>query len=172
MKVSLAAIALSFAVFTCSSPSATVPPKPQAGKVEIMKSSLLKPGMKGYAWTVFQGTEPEAQSEVGDPPQGPVDPELGGHEVGEAFGHVVHLGLAGDEAHQPQHEHAERHHRHQGVERQGCGQQEDVLRPEAADHPAEGVRQAFLDAVGEADRLPASATPTLELVARRAPPGS
>src|SRR5207302_7150994 len=39
---------------------ATLPLKPQAGKVEIMKSSLLKPGMKGYAWTVFQGTEPEA----------------------------------------------------------------------------------------------------------------
>src|SRR5438045_4700426 len=62
MKVFLAAMALSFAVFTCSSPAATppLPPKPQAGKVEIMKSSLLKPGMKGYAWTVFQGTEPEA----------------------------------------------------------------------------------------------------------------
>src|SRR5581483_3868232 len=59
MKVSLAAITLSFAVFTCSSPSATLPPKPQAGKVEIMKSSELKRGMKGYAWTVFQGTEPE-----------------------------------------------------------------------------------------------------------------
>src|SRR5207302_5377225 len=39
---------------------ATLPLKPQAGKVEIMKSSLLKPGMKGYAWTVFQGSEPEA----------------------------------------------------------------------------------------------------------------
>src|SRR5207302_2571271 len=38
---------------------ATLPLKPQAGKVEIMKSSQLKPGMKGYAWTVFQGTEPE-----------------------------------------------------------------------------------------------------------------
>ena len=34
--------------------------KPRAGKVEIMKSSEVKPGMKGYAWTVFQGTEPEA----------------------------------------------------------------------------------------------------------------
>jgi hypothetical protein len=59
MKVFLAAITLSFAVFTCSSPSATLPSKPQAGKVEIMKSSELKRGMKGYAWTVFQGTEPE-----------------------------------------------------------------------------------------------------------------
>ncbi|MEX2262847.1 MAG: hypothetical protein WD696_12905 [Bryobacteraceae bacterium] len=33
--------------------------KPRAGKVEIMKSSLLKPGMQGTAWTVFVGTEPE-----------------------------------------------------------------------------------------------------------------
>jgi hypothetical protein len=36
-----------------------IPPRPKAGKVEILKSSRLKPGMKGYAWTVFQGTEPE-----------------------------------------------------------------------------------------------------------------
>ncbi|HZT33441.1 MAG TPA: hypothetical protein VFA33_26370 [Bryobacteraceae bacterium] len=27
--------------------------------MEILRSSELKPGMKGYAWTVFQGTEPE-----------------------------------------------------------------------------------------------------------------
>src|SRR5690349_19051430 len=61
MKFPIAAALLSLAVLTCSAPSATVPPprKPQAGKVEIMKSSLIKPGMKGYAWTVFQGTEPE-----------------------------------------------------------------------------------------------------------------
>src|SRR5947209_13141530 len=58
MKVFFAAMALSFAGFS-SAFSATIPPKPQAGKVEIMKSSELKPGMKGYAWTVFQGSEPE-----------------------------------------------------------------------------------------------------------------
>src|SRR5579872_7326279 len=33
---------------------------PKAGKVEILKSSELRPGMKGIAWTVFQGTEPES----------------------------------------------------------------------------------------------------------------
>jgi hypothetical protein len=38
----------------------TAPPPPGIGKVEIVKSSELKRGMKGYAWTVFQGTEPEA----------------------------------------------------------------------------------------------------------------
>ena len=33
---------------------------PTAGKVDILKSSELKHGMKGTAWTVFQGTKPEA----------------------------------------------------------------------------------------------------------------
>src|SRR6266478_6420869 len=33
--------------------------RPRPGKVEIMKSSELKPGMKGVAWTVFAGTEAE-----------------------------------------------------------------------------------------------------------------
>ncbi|MEO7650377.1 MAG: hypothetical protein ABIZ80_07900, partial [Bryobacteraceae bacterium] len=33
---------------------------PKAGPVQILKSSELKPGMKATAWTVFQGTEPEA----------------------------------------------------------------------------------------------------------------
>src|ERR1700726_2894879 len=36
------------------------PAPPSAGKVEIFKSSDLRPGMKGVAWTVFQGTQPEA----------------------------------------------------------------------------------------------------------------
>src|SRR5689334_9751311 len=35
------------------------PQAPKAGKVEILKSSNLRPGMKGVAWTVFQGTVPE-----------------------------------------------------------------------------------------------------------------
>ncbi len=38
----------------------TAPPPPGIGKVEILKLSEVKRGMKGYAWTVFQGTEPEA----------------------------------------------------------------------------------------------------------------
>lgn len=36
------------------------PVRPRAGKVQIFKESDLKPGMKGYAWTVLQGSEPEA----------------------------------------------------------------------------------------------------------------
>lgn len=34
-------------------------PRPKAGKVEIMRLSEVKPGMKGTAWTVLQGAEPE-----------------------------------------------------------------------------------------------------------------
>ncbi|HUB33208.1 MAG TPA: hypothetical protein VMA31_09270 [Bryobacteraceae bacterium] len=33
--------------------------RPKAGKVEIMRLSEVKPGMKGTAWTVLQGTVPE-----------------------------------------------------------------------------------------------------------------
>ena len=33
---------------------------PKAGKTEIFKESDLRPGMKGVAWTVFKGTEPES----------------------------------------------------------------------------------------------------------------
>jgi hypothetical protein len=36
------------------------PIRPKAGKVQIFKEADLKPGMKGYAWTVLQGAEPEA----------------------------------------------------------------------------------------------------------------
>ena len=36
------------------------PLPPRAGKVEILKSSEIKPGMKAVAWTVFQGDSPEA----------------------------------------------------------------------------------------------------------------
>src|SRR5262252_3267774 len=33
--------------------------RPRTGKVDILREADLKPGMKGTAWTVFQGTEPE-----------------------------------------------------------------------------------------------------------------
>jgi hypothetical protein len=38
----------------------STPARPKSGKVEIMKLGEVKPGMKATAWTVFQGTEPEA----------------------------------------------------------------------------------------------------------------
>src|SRR5581483_1515944 len=40
-----------------SIPNMTVAPK--AGKVELFPEDALRPGMKGVAWTVFQGTKPE-----------------------------------------------------------------------------------------------------------------
>ncbi len=40
-----------------SVPNMTVAPK--AGKVDIFPEDALHPGMKGVAWTVFQGTKPE-----------------------------------------------------------------------------------------------------------------
>ncbi len=39
-------------------PNMTVPPR--SGKVDLFPESALKPGMKGVAWTVFQGSKPEA----------------------------------------------------------------------------------------------------------------
>jgi hypothetical protein len=38
---------------------APAPVRPKAGKVQIFKEADLKPGMKGYAWTVLQGSQPE-----------------------------------------------------------------------------------------------------------------
>ncbi|HLK69519.1 MAG TPA: hypothetical protein VKU19_39085 [Bryobacteraceae bacterium] len=60
MKKQNTAILLGFAVIAlpllAGEPSLS-PPK--AGKVEIMHLSEVKTGMKGTAWTVFQGTQPE-----------------------------------------------------------------------------------------------------------------
>ena len=36
-----------------------VPVRPKSGKVEIFKEADLRPGMKGYAWTVLAGNDPE-----------------------------------------------------------------------------------------------------------------
>ncbi|MGI8745285.1 MAG: hypothetical protein ACR2NN_22475 [Bryobacteraceae bacterium] len=48
-------------IFTQTVLAEDVPPsRPKSGKVEIFKESDLKPGMKGYAWTVLSGMEPEA----------------------------------------------------------------------------------------------------------------
>jgi hypothetical protein len=38
-------------------PNMTISPK--AGKVDLFPESALKPGMRGVAWTVFEGTKPE-----------------------------------------------------------------------------------------------------------------
>jgi len=60
MNIRNAAILLGFAVAALPAYSADAPPaRPKAGKVEIMRLNEIKPGMKGTAWTVFQGTEAE-----------------------------------------------------------------------------------------------------------------
>jgi hypothetical protein len=41
-------------------PAPAAPVRPGIGKPLIMKEADLRPGMKGVAWTVFSGTEPEA----------------------------------------------------------------------------------------------------------------
>lgn len=53
--VSLAVVVLCFASVDTPAPS-----RPRTGPVEILRSSEIKPGMRGYAWTVFAGDQPEA----------------------------------------------------------------------------------------------------------------
>jgi hypothetical protein len=55
------AVALVWAAFSAwPAGAAEAPPaRPTAGKPVIMRLSEVKPGMKAWAWTVFQGTEPE-----------------------------------------------------------------------------------------------------------------
>jgi hypothetical protein len=53
----LLAVALCAPAF--AQPPDPPPVRPKAGKVQIFKESDLKPGMKGYAWTVLAGMEPE-----------------------------------------------------------------------------------------------------------------
>lgn len=55
----LAALAVAAACSCLMFGQEPAPVRPRAGKVQIFKESDLKPGMKGYAWTVLQGTEPE-----------------------------------------------------------------------------------------------------------------
>ncbi|HWB86126.1 MAG TPA: hypothetical protein VG675_18425 [Bryobacteraceae bacterium] len=60
MNIRTAALLLGFAAAIpvyASGNAQSTPPK--IGKVEIMPVDQVKPGMKGTAWTVFQGTQPE-----------------------------------------------------------------------------------------------------------------
>ncbi len=60
MTKRLAAYAGVYAVSVITGLAQVAPPvRPHAGKVDILKVSALKPGMKGTAWTVFSGTAPE-----------------------------------------------------------------------------------------------------------------
>src|SRR5664279_2738529 len=60
MNIRTAAILISLAATALPASAAETPPvRPKSGKVEIMPLAEVKQGMKGTAWTVFQGTEPE-----------------------------------------------------------------------------------------------------------------
>jgi len=54
-----AALVVAFACSFIVSAQEPAPVRPKAGKVELFKEADLKPGMKGYAWTVLAGSEPE-----------------------------------------------------------------------------------------------------------------
>ena len=54
-----AALAVAFASSYIVFAQEPAPVRPKAGKVELFKEADLKPGMKGYAWTVLAGNEPE-----------------------------------------------------------------------------------------------------------------
>ena len=56
----LAALAVAAACSCLMFGQEPAPVRPRAGKVQIFKEADLKIGMKGYAWTVLQGSVPEA----------------------------------------------------------------------------------------------------------------
>jgi hypothetical protein len=57
-QIAAAVVMLAAAGF-CALAEESIPQPPKSGKIEIFKSSDLRPGMKGVAWTVFQGTQAE-----------------------------------------------------------------------------------------------------------------
>jgi hypothetical protein len=60
MNIPILAVLIGLAATSLPASAAETPPvRPKSGKVEIMPLSEVKQGMKGTAWTVFQGTEPE-----------------------------------------------------------------------------------------------------------------
>src|SRR5271165_4948521 len=54
-----AALAVALACSSLLAAPEPAPVRPKAGKVEIFKLADIKPGMKGYAWTVLAGNTPE-----------------------------------------------------------------------------------------------------------------
>jgi hypothetical protein len=60
MNIRIAVVLMGLAATALPASAAETPPaRPKSGKVEIMPLSEIRQGMKGTAWTVFQGTEPE-----------------------------------------------------------------------------------------------------------------
>ncbi|HEU0142063.1 MAG TPA: hypothetical protein VFQ79_20235, partial [Bryobacteraceae bacterium] len=59
MILRTAVVYLAAAMIMPAAPPASEVSRPKAGEVEILKSSELKPGMTGTAWTVFTGSDAE-----------------------------------------------------------------------------------------------------------------
>src|SRR5579871_2629219 len=59
MKISTAVMLLGITAAPLAFASDPPLVRPKAGKVDIMRLSEIKPGMKATAWTVFQGTQAE-----------------------------------------------------------------------------------------------------------------
>jgi hypothetical protein len=61
MKPTLSAAALALYLLAASPPAwSQEPARPTPGPVAVLKSAEIKPGMRGTAWTVFEGAKPEA----------------------------------------------------------------------------------------------------------------
>lgn len=59
-KLFATAFVVAAAVFSATVANGAEAERPKAGKTEILPLKDVKPGMQATAWTVFQGTEPEA----------------------------------------------------------------------------------------------------------------
>ncbi|MGH9633039.1 MAG: hypothetical protein ACRD7E_32450 [Bryobacteraceae bacterium] len=59
MKRRISRFVIPFLFLYAANSFASKPERPKAGPTEILKSSELKPGMQGTAWTVFKGIEPD-----------------------------------------------------------------------------------------------------------------
>ncbi len=59
MKFVLSALIAVSAGAALAAPATTTAERPRAGKTEILKLADVKPGMKGTAWTTFEGVQPE-----------------------------------------------------------------------------------------------------------------
>jgi len=59
MRARAGVAVLTLAAAMCGQAPEARPARPRSGPVEILKVVEVRPGLKGYAWTVFAGLEPE-----------------------------------------------------------------------------------------------------------------
>src|ERR1035437_1136737 len=109
MNIPIAAVLIGLAATSLPASAAETPlARPKSGKVEIMPLGEIKQGMKGTAWTVFQGTEPEPIPVeiigISKNMWGPKQDIILGKRGGKAAGPTVAKGMSGG----PGRHHAER----------------------------------------------------------------